>query len=476
MYQKKIDSIKESALHTVSAFPEQIHFRDFLRSDIHPAIKKYVVADLRLRIYNERRFLYENSRFNYDDSVVKILLNKIDARLEESYVFQKETLQRSVNLGIYFNASYIIRPVKTIQRMIFSTQAERSINEVEYWLEHVYYYSFIIKALLNKLKEGNQKKADTHTFENAALTVLSELNGAHAEQFVAESIDSIYDFTGETDTEIEITLFKTLLEECGLKEYLAVVNNLPFTYFNKVFGKDELKKLIMGSQEQATMPAPEFHSDLFSVPEPEKITAASLFGETAKTETEVPSEPEVKAEIREEEKTEAQSTEPVVDEPSDKKEDSFLTGLYNKKKVQFEEVKPEKEATDSVTPDDSHEEIPSLFSGSRIQPEEYDENESFRGESEDRMSEQAEPQSEKSVRSKDIFSYFTEDEALKIIDVVFSGDNSDFFDTVNRIEARQTYQEAEEIAGLAIKRAGISESNKTARMFYSKLKKFFEEN
>lgn len=472
MYQKKIDSIKESALQIVSAFPEQIHFRDFLRSGIHPAIKKYVIADLRLRIYNERRFLYENSRFNYDDSVVKILLNKIDARLEENYIFQKETLQRSVNLGIYFNASYIIRPVKTIQRLIFSTQTERSISEIEYWLEHVYYYSFVINAILKKLKEGNQKKADSHAFEHAALTVLSGLNRQHAEQFVTESIDSIYDFTGEADTEIEITLFKTMLEECGLQDYLSMVNNLPFTYFNRVFGKDELKKLILGGQEEKTMPAPEFHSDLFGVQEPAEITPESLFGESAKPAQDEKPQPEMK----EEEIKEPAASGTENEESAEKREDPFLSGLYNKKKVQFEEVKQEKEASLPESVQEEPEEIPSLFSGIRVQPEETDINPVSEIGTQGVPDQSAEQQKMNPGRSKDIFSYFTEDEALKIIEVVFSGDNSDFFDTVNRIESKQTYQEAEEIAGLAVKRAGISESNKTAKMFYSKLKKFFEEN
>ncbi len=472
MYQKKIDSIKESATAIVSAFPEQIPFRDFLKSEIHPAVKKYVAADLRLRIFNERRFLYENSRFSYDDGVVKILLNKIDNRLEECYVFQKETLQRSVNLGIYFNASYIIRPVKTIQRLIFSTQAERSLNEIEYWLEHVYYYPFIIKGLISNLKKGGNKKADTHLFERAAHTVLSDLNEQHAQQFMTEALDSLYDFTGETDSEIEITLIKTLLEECGLQEYVSILNNLPFTYFNKLLGKSELRKLILGGGESTVMPAPEFHPDLFSVQEPEvkKITAESLFGSSS-----VQPEASENTVSRANSKEILRVSEESKQETEPRKDDLFLNGLYNKKKVVFEDVPKNTGSHETTEESRITDDVLPLFSGddaSQLQtPEETVQAENKFTGYQSRSDRHIE-----SGRKRDIFTYFSEDEALKIIEVIFNGDNSDFFDTINRIEAKSSYEEALEIASLAIKRAGISESNKNAKMLTAKVKKFFEGN
>ncbi len=444
--EKAARLLKKNSESIVKSGASAFTIEDLERMGVHPAFIKYLWAE-------------------------GILLNGSSGEVTRS--FGKDDILATLKKAAVFNLNFLFNPVFLLKKQLFSSNSGVDQTRIDDLRNRVYYYRYYIDILERLHGSG---KLEEQSYDETMEKIGKKLLSTNFKPVITDGVDALSHFFnfGEEHASLDLECMKLFLLSRGLKE--------EFTKVEAAFaGKDQLsvwkiKDVLTGEdksvfdssfditreikpqkpvlppeekQSEPQIPVEEAENTVTDpVPEVKKVTVATYFPQT---------------------ETPTLSPRPVTRSVVD-----FMS--VPKRKVEFEPVEPENNAASEVPVAKTseaeeiiaslpsiHDDVPGrIFEEDRVERFEF----SFPPKYDQKLTEVRE--------RKNIISLLSEDESLKIIQHVFDGDHSDFFNSIEAIEKCRSIAEAKKLLSIIYANAGLNDKNKYARLLTEKTEKSFK--
>ncbi len=148
MFEKEIKFIADVNLNKIKNLGSFITFEKFDNSDVHPAIKQYISAELDFLIHEDRKKLLEQSVFDYSGPEVGKHFNLIAQEVKKNKKISYEDIKKLILQAVSFNVNFIVRPKWSLSKLVYNDAGVKSVDEIKLNLNYVYFYDHI-KNILN---------------------------------------------------------------------------------------------------------------------------------------------------------------------------------------------------------------------------------------------------------------------------------------------------------------------------------------
>ena len=444
--EKAARLLKKNSESIVKSGASMFTIEDLERMGVHPAFIKYLWAE-------------------------GILLNVTAGESDGS--FGKDEILATLKKAAVFNLNFLFNPVFLLKKQLFTSAGGVDKTKIEDLRNRVYYYRYYIDILERLQGSG---KLEEQSYDDTMEKIGKKLLSANFKPVITDGVDALSHFFnfGEEHSSLDLECMKLFLLSRGLKE--------EYTKVEAAFsGKDQLSvwkiKDILTGEDRSVFDSSlditrEIKPQKPTLP-PEEVKSEPQFPVADEENTVSPPSPEVKkvtaATFSPQMETPRPSPAPVTRSVED-----FMS--VPKRKVEFEPVEPEKktepeppvaktsEAEEIIASLPSiHDDLPGrIFEEERVERYEF----SFPPKFDQKMTEVRE--------RRNIMSLLSEDESLKIIQHVFDGDHSDFFNSIETIEKCRSIAEAKKLLSIIYTNAGLNDKNKYARLLTEKTEKSFK--
>lgn len=518
MFQNEIKFIYDFVINRIKNLGEVFTIDKLLEADIHPAIKKYIEAEIDFLIYDDRKKLLQNSIFDYTGNKIARYFELISQEIKKSKRVNVEDIQKLVLQAVSFNANYVVRPKWSLTKLIFGNNKSISNEELSMMLNYIYYYDYLKNIIEAYLEKRKLLTISVTEFELILNKIDRELFQYDKQKLIDNSLISIADFFSIgalNKSSVTVECVENFLKEKNLIDELIKLKRVFPEDIRKPIPIDDIKKVIYSTAPIITQEEEKSEAELSTNEEliEEDIKTSPQETETEKSEpiSETISQEIISDEIPEEESEEKASEEveqilenieeelesdEETDEikPLTEKEEQELLSFYDKELKKVDEVAEETNEIDSSLKELEQEMQEALDNEIEISDEiEIEEVIEFETEGEkeniqlditQRNVEENEVPSEdisdnkekKTNREKDIFSYLSKKEIDRIIDSVFNSDSEDFASTIERISDCSTYEEATEILKTVFTTYKVGELSKEAVLLTNAVARYFSQD
>ncbi|MBT8382813.1 MAG: hypothetical protein KJO59_10690, partial [Ignavibacteria bacterium] len=120
MFEKEIKFIGDFCLNQVKYLGAHFTFQKITATDLHPAIVRYISAELEYMIYSDRRKLLENSYFDYSGKDISEHFKKIGEEIKKTKRIAFDDAKKLILQAVSFNANYVVRPNWSLSQLIYN--------------------------------------------------------------------------------------------------------------------------------------------------------------------------------------------------------------------------------------------------------------------------------------------------------------------------------------------------------------------
>ncbi len=155
MFEKEIKFIADVNLNKIKNLGSFITFEKFDGSDVHPAVKQYISAELDYLIHEDRKKLLEQSVFDYSGPETGKLFNAIAQEVKKNKKISYEDIRKLILQAVSFNINFIVRPKWSLVKLVYNDADVKTAEEIKLNLNYVYFFEYlknILSAYLSKRK------------------------------------------------------------------------------------------------------------------------------------------------------------------------------------------------------------------------------------------------------------------------------------------------------------------------------------
>lgn len=216
MFEKEIKFIGDFCLNQVKFLGPHFTFQKVTATELHPAILRYISAELEFMIYSDRQKLLQHSYFDYSGKEISDHFRKISQEIKKTKRIAFDDAKKLILQAVSFNANYVVRPNWSLSQLIYNDQDTVSIDELEMMLNYIYYYEHLKKVLLAYLNKRNIVQISKNEFDLILKKIDQELVKSNTEQLIHNALASIGDYFNIGD--VERNLVSPVAVEIFLKE------------------------------------------------------------------------------------------------------------------------------------------------------------------------------------------------------------------------------------------------------------------
>jgi hypothetical protein len=372
MFEKEIKFVSDFSLNRIKNLGSFFTFEKLSSVDIHPAIIRYISAELDFLIYEDRRKLLQQSVFDYSGEEIGKLFIRINEQIKKNKRISFEDIKRLIIQAVSFNINFVARPKWSLTRLVYDNADNKPVDEIKLMLDYLYYYDYLKDILITFLNKRKMVTVSLIEFELILNKIDKEIFApSQAKALLDNAIYSIAEFFnvgGLSSAKVSPVPIEIFLKEKNLIDYLFRLRRALPQPAKGTFEVEELRNVIYSSvplEQQAILketPGPE--------PEPaqshdEKIIS-DLYKQVLEQDEEEPAFPQIpvekaKADDEEEEAIEQGEVPEIeeideVPEEAELKDDELIIDIPGEEdllKMYDEELKEfEKDAGEIVTDTD----------------------------------------------------------------------------------------------------------------------------
>ena len=194
MFEKEIKFIGDFCLNQVKYLGSHFTFQKITATELHPAIVRYISAELEFMIYSDRQKLLQHSYFDYSGKEISEYFRKINSEIKKTKRIAFDDAKKLILQAVSFNANYVVKPNWSLSQLIYNDQDTISIDELEMMLNYIYYYEHLKKVLLAYLTKRNIVQISKTEFDLILKKIDQELVKSNAEQLIHNALASMGDF------------------------------------------------------------------------------------------------------------------------------------------------------------------------------------------------------------------------------------------------------------------------------------------
>ncbi|HEY7750863.1 MAG TPA: hypothetical protein VH917_01120, partial [Ignavibacteriaceae bacterium] len=231
MFEKEIKFISDFCLNKIKKLSSTFTYDKLAATDLHPAIMRYISAELDYMIYADRKKLLQQSYFDYTGKQISQHFHQISDEIKKSKKISMEDAEKLIVQAVSFNANFVVRPKWSMIKLIYNDQHSISVEDLEIMLKYVYYYDYIKNVLGAYLSKRKVIQLSLTEFELILNKIDRELFKSNSEQLIDNALNSIGDFFsigGLDKSTVSVAAVEILLKEKNLIEYLMRLRkNIP---------------------------------------------------------------------------------------------------------------------------------------------------------------------------------------------------------------------------------------------------------
>ena len=515
MFDKEIKFITDFNLNKIAPSGKGFTLQALKEANLHPAILKFISAELDYLIFLDRKKLLQNSSFDYSGKELAQYFNQMAVVIKKTKKLSYEAVKKLILQAVSFNLNFLVRPKWSLNKLIFNEASNKSVDEIKYFLNYTYYYEFIKKIFSIFADKKNLQSLTTPEFENVFNKIEKELVANQLSEMLDYFLLSTAEFLNQGEQKkhkIPLYLLEKFLEEKKLTELLARIGELDLEPKQRVNVQEMKTYLLSGQtadiagildynrkespvseQNMESTPKPLDISHLESkdefanieIPDNDEFPSADIYEPPVEVQEEtVPAEEKAETEIiKKETEPEADTFQRILDEelsletektvteaedlyadPMDKyiesgdlDEDISNEPVYEEKFRDEEEVQFEPVTEVELEPETDEIDL-SGFS-------KMDEEESPL---------EVEPPAEKSFKGQILLNKFNSIELSGITINVFNGDSDDCVSTLEHLAEAENYEKATEILKEVFFTYRVNPYSKDAIILTNKVLNYFQ--
>ncbi|HKI77699.1 MAG TPA: hypothetical protein VKA26_04085 [Ignavibacteriaceae bacterium] len=247
MFEKEIKYITDVSLNKLKKLGAFFTFEQIRSSDVHPAITKYITAELDYLIYQDREKLIQKSAFDYSDPDIEKYFELIGTEIKKKKKISYEDAKTLIIQAVSFTANFVVRPKWSLTKFIYNEDQLKTVDEIKYSLNYLYYYDYLRNVLLTLIDKKKSVNFSLIDFEIALNKIDKELLADKKEKIIDNALYSISDFFGVGNKEVNQVSpnsIEMFLKEKDLIDHLFRLRRALPVDAKYLYDIDELKKIL----------------------------------------------------------------------------------------------------------------------------------------------------------------------------------------------------------------------------------------
>ncbi len=247
MFNHEVKFITDISLNEARSFGSFVTFEELKSSNLHPAILKYISAEIDLLIFEDRQRLLESSKFDYTGEEINSHFEQINQIIKRSKKFSADQIDKLVYNAITFNFNYLIHPKKALLKFIYKDEWVRSTQEVIQLLNYSYYYDFIKKFCEKYFYKKAFLTIDKQEFESTIEKLDKEIFGSYSKTVTDLVLNSMADFFNigtVNKNKIPLIAVEQFVVEKRLATYIERFQNAFPKNSKMLYQIDDLRKIL----------------------------------------------------------------------------------------------------------------------------------------------------------------------------------------------------------------------------------------
>ncbi|MGE5354436.1 MAG: hypothetical protein ACM3P0_20300 [Acidobacteriota bacterium] len=228
MFEKEIKFIYDFSINEVRRLGSFFTYEELASADLHPAILKYISAELDYLIYEDRQKLLSNSNFDYSGGKIAEYFALIGEEIKRSKRFSFEYVDDLILHAISFNVNYLAQPKWALTKLIFEKEDIIKTSELKQIINYVYFHEYL-KAIIEKyLLKKNLQMISRAEFENILDKIDQELLAVDPSKvfnLVLRAIGEFFNIGSVIKSRIPLYPFKLYLKEKKYQSYVAKLDS-----------------------------------------------------------------------------------------------------------------------------------------------------------------------------------------------------------------------------------------------------------
>lgn len=228
MFKKEISFISDLNLNKLHTLGNRLKINDINKSNLHPAIIKFVNAAIDKEIFSDREQMSTNSVFNYRGDRFDNYFSLISDEIKRTQNFDANYIKHILQNAVIFNVNYLTQTNNTLINFVFGNFEVKSVNEIIINLSHVYYYKYLQKILFTYFDKKKTIFMQKEEFSQLLNRVDQLSLENHFEDTITTAINSIanfFDQNSKFSEKLPLDAVKLFLEEKQMPEFIAKLNS-----------------------------------------------------------------------------------------------------------------------------------------------------------------------------------------------------------------------------------------------------------
>ncbi len=401
MFEREIKFIYDFNLNKVKKIGSFLTYDQLISADLHPAILKYISAEIDYLIFEDRQKMLRDSVFDYTSEKINQYFLQIGEEVKSTKRFSLDYVKKLILHATSFNVNFLVRPNWSLVKFIYDEEEHKTTLEIKQILNYVYYYDYLKDVLISYLNKKKLLSLNNTEFKQLLIKIDKIGIDSYLNDMLETSLGSISEFLnfGNTNkSKVPIKAVEGFLKEKGLIDHINALQK-------SLAGEEKYKYEI---------------SDLMAILNKIKIhkTEESDVFEEVKVDEPVTEEKiEIEEEIVSEDIVESVSEEPdtkIYEEQNDGIEELVDTELDSKNEEIDEEVEKAEfdfEIKDPVLEDEAIEDVEETLIEETVEVAEFDSIQQH-----DEIPEKAEEEFSTETETEEILEEESADKVKKIAD------------------------------------------------------------
>jgi hypothetical protein len=247
MFERDIKFISDFCINQIRELGTTFTYEKLATLELHPAILKYVSAELDFMIYADRRKLLQNSYFDYSGKEISLYFKKMAEEVKKTKRISLEDMKKLILQAVSFNANFVVRPKWSLTKLVYNDQKAIPVDELEMMLSYVYYYDYFKNVLSTYLAKRKAVQLNLTEFDLILNKIERELLKANSEQVINNSLNSIADFFnigGVSKTRVSPIAVEMFLKEKNLTDHLLRLRRAIPETAKKAYEINDIKSVL----------------------------------------------------------------------------------------------------------------------------------------------------------------------------------------------------------------------------------------
>ncbi|PIP77228.1 MAG: hypothetical protein COW85_10085 [Ignavibacteria bacterium CG22_combo_CG10-13_8_21_14_all_37_15] len=250
MFEKEIQFITDFNLNKIKRLGSFFTLDDLTKAKVHPAIVRYISAEIDYLIFLDRQNLLQKSVFDYSGTELAQHFLAISQEIKKNKLLPYEEVKKIIQQAVTFQLTYLLRPVWTLKKFVFDTSEVRSQEEVKMFFNYLYFYDYYKKIFLTILEKKQLLTITIFEFESFLEKIQKQLLEQQMKNVLENALIDIAEFlnSGEViKTRLSIETLEIFLKDKGLHNHIFRIRKLLSVDPKQKFELSEIQSALFSS-------------------------------------------------------------------------------------------------------------------------------------------------------------------------------------------------------------------------------------